>query len=140
MRGAALRVAGVAVLALAGLALAVWFFTAGDDATTRTPDAAVPGVAVNDPRPWGPELERGNLVLQTADDETLFAAARGLARDVAGADLSADLLAAGQAIRVVKVERLTNPPVQAYAHDRTILTRSVDDPRLRQFLEYWLGR
>jgi hypothetical protein len=137
---AAARVAGVTVLALAGLALAVWFFTAGDDATTRAPDAEVPGVASADPRPWTSELRQGNLVLQTSDDPALFATARGLARDIAGADLSSDLLTAGQAIRVVRVENLTSPPVVAYAHDRTITAKTADDPRLRQFLEYWLGR
>ncbi len=139
MRGAA-RAGGVAILALAALALALWFVTAGDDATTRTPDAVVPGRAATDPRPWAPELRRGNLVLQTADDPTLFAAARGLARDVAGAELSSDLLAAGQAIRVVRVEKLSDPPVVAYAHDRSITARTTVDPRLREFLEYWLGR
>lgn len=139
MRGAA-RIGGVAILALAGLALALWFLTAGDDATTRAPDAAVPGHAATDPRPWGPELQRGNLVLQTADDPALFASARGLARDVAGAELSSDLLASGQAIRVVRAERLTSPPVVAYAHGREITARSADDPKVRAFLEYWLGR
>jgi hypothetical protein len=138
MRGAA-RVAGVALLALAGLALAVWFFTAGDDATTRAPDAEVPGSAATDPRPWGPELQQGNLVVET-DDPATAAAARTLARDVAGADLSSDLLATGQAIRVVHVEGPSLSPVVAYAHDRAITARSADDPRLREFLEYWLGR
>jgi hypothetical protein len=142
VRGAAVaRVTGVAVVALAGLALAVWFFAAGDDATTRVPEAAVPGAAVAaDPRPWAGELRAGNLVVETGDDEALFAAARGLARDVAGAELSSDLLAAGQAIRVVRVEGPTRAPVRAYAHGRVLGVRAVEDPRLREFLEYWLGR
>jgi hypothetical protein len=139
VRGAA-RVAGVALLALAGLALAVWFFTAGDDATTKAPDAAVPGATAADPRPWSAELQQGNLLVETADDATLFAAARGLAHDVAGSDVTADLLAAGQAIRVVRVEGPTRAPVTAYAHDRAITATTAEDPRLREFLEYWLGR
>jgi hypothetical protein len=139
VRGAA-RVSAVAVLALAGLTLAVWFFTAGDDATTRAPDAEVPGVAATDPRPWEGELRRGNLVLQTSDDPSLFATARGVARDVAGAELSSDLLAAGQAIRVVRVEGPSSSPLVAYAHGRQLIARTADDPRLRGFLEYWLGR
>jgi hypothetical protein len=139
VRGAA-RAGAVAVLALAGLALAVWFFTAGDDATTKAPDAEVPGVAATDPRPWEGELRQGNLVLQTSDDPSLFASARGLARDVAGAELSSDLLAAGQAIRVVRVEGPSSSPVVAYAHDRAITAKTTGDPRLRGFLEYWLGR
>jgi hypothetical protein len=130
----------VALLALAGLALAVWFFTAADDATTRAPDAAVPGTVSADPRPWAGELRAGNLVVETGDDAALFAAAQGLAREVAGADLSADLLAAGQAIRVVRVEGPARAPVVAYAHGRAVTARSVDDPRVREFLEYWLGR
>jgi hypothetical protein len=135
----AARVGGVALLALAGLALAVWFFTAGDDATTRAPDAEVPGAAAADPRPWAGELRAGNLVVETGD-KTTQNAARALAREIAGAELNADLLAAGQAIRVVRVEGPTRAPIVAYAHDRAITARSVDDPRVREFLEYWLGR
>lgn len=139
MTGAAARVAGVTALALLGLALAVWFFTAGDDATTKAPDAVVPGQAATDPRPWARELTAGNLLVETGDATTRDAA-RALARDVAGADLSADLLAAGQAIRVVRVEGPARAPVVAYAHGRAITATSAGDPRLREFLEYWLGR
>jgi hypothetical protein len=135
-----LRAAAVVVVALAGLALALWFFTAQDDATTRAPDAVVPGTAAADPRPWSADLRQGNLLVETATRADQSAVQR-LAADVAGSPpVTADLLAAGQAIRVVRVEGPLDAPVIAYAHDRALAVDSSDDPRLEQFLTYWLGR
>jgi hypothetical protein len=120
-----------------GLAVALWFFTANDDATTSAPAALAPGTPATDPPAWASELRDGNLLLM-AGDATQAGAARALARDVAGADWSPPLRQAGQAIRVV---RAGDPgTVTAYAHDRTLTTARADDPALRGFLEYWLGR
>jgi hypothetical protein len=133
------------VLAVGGLALAVWFFTANDDATTGAPATALaPGVAAaQDPRAFAGELARGNLVL-SIDDTAGFPAARRLARTVTGGtEDSAALLAAGQSIRVVAPEGGQGGQggkIIAYAHGRTITAPSLDDPGLRAFLEYWLGR
>ncbi|HWI72959.1 MAG TPA: hypothetical protein VNT55_13480, partial [Baekduia sp.] len=131
----------VVVLALGGLALALWFFTANDDATTNAPPALAPGTPATDPRPWAPELREGNLVVEVSDPSQA-AAVRALAREITGADDPAALLAAGQAIRVVEPE---NPPggapdIMAYAHDRALTADRAGDPALRTFLEYWLGR
>lgn len=135
-----LRGGAVAVLVLAGLALALWFFTAQDDATTRAPDAAVPGTAAADPPQWAQELRGGNLVISVTD-ATTAADARALARDVAGTPSdSADLRAAGQSIRVARVLGPLDATVVAYAHDRAIAVDAVGDPQLKSFLEYWLGR
>jgi hypothetical protein len=100
----------------------------------------VPGVAAaRDPRAFASELAQGNLVL-SLDDTAGFPAAKRLARAVTGTDESAALYAAGQAIRIVAPDGAQTPPVVAYAHDRTITAPSLDDPGLRAFLEYWLGR
>jgi hypothetical protein len=110
--------------------------------------------SARDSRAYAADLRRGNLVLTVADGRQL-AAARRLAREVAGADDNAALRAAGQAIRVVAlgacgeagcssadVRDASGRPVRvaAEAHGRTIAVPSVDDPALRAFLEYWLGR
>jgi hypothetical protein len=135
-----LRGAAVVVLALAGLALALWFFTAQDDATTHAPDAAVPGTVAADPSQWADELRTGNLVI-AATDATIAADARTLARDVAGTPSdSAALRAAGQSIRVARVLGPLDATVVAYAHDRAIAVDAVGDPQLRAILQYWLGR
>ena len=100
----------------------------------------MPGVAAaRDPRAFAPELAQGNLVLSLGDTAG-FPAAKRLARDVTGTGESAALYAAGQGIRVVAPEGPQPSPVVAYAHDRTITAPSLDDPGLRAFLEYWLGR
>jgi hypothetical protein len=121
------------------LALALWFFTANDDATTSAPVASVPGVAAQDPRPWGPELAQGNLLL-SIDDPAGFPAAKRLTEAVSGAEDSPALRGAGQSIRIVAPEGGQKTAVVAYAHDRTITAPSLEDPGLRAFLEYWLGR
>jgi hypothetical protein len=96
-------------------------------------------VAARDPRPWGPELAQGNLLLSIGDTAA-FPAARRLTRAVAGAEDSPALRATGQSIRVVAPEGGQASAVVAYAHDRVITAPSLGDPGLRAFLEYWLGR
>jgi hypothetical protein len=125
-----------------GLAIALWFFTANDDATTSAPAALAPGTAATDPGAWAPELREGNLLL-VVSDTAQSPAARALARDVAGADWSPQLRAAGQAIRVAELPTGATGDavgIRAYAHDRTLTADRADDPALRGFLEYWLGR
>jgi hypothetical protein len=127
------------VLALGGLALALWFFTANDDATTSAPIGSAPGVPAQDPRPFASELRGGNLVV-SIDDAARLSTARRLAREVTGAEDSPALRAAGQSIRIVAPVGGHASAAVAYAHDRTIAAPSLDDPALRGFLEYWLGR
>jgi hypothetical protein len=126
------------------VALALWFFTASDDATTSGPPAAVPGVAAKAPPPHAGDVRRGNVVIVLGDpaDEPR---AQTLAHEITGAP-SEDLRAAGQAV-IVEVQqddpRLRaggHPAVLAYARDRSFTTSSVADPNLRAFVEYWLGR
>ena len=143
------------MLALGGLALALWFFTANDDATTSAPAAIAPGTRAADPVAWAPELREGNLLVAVADPGQVDAVRR-LAREVAGTDWSPQLRQAGQAIRVLDLERCVREgcdlgerpagasgepaDIMAYAHDRALTTDRASDPRLRAFLEYWLGR
>jgi hypothetical protein len=145
----------VVVLALGGLALALWFFTANDDATTSAPAAIAPGTRSADPVAWAPELREGNVLVAVGDPGQV-AAVRRLAREVAGTDWSPQLRQTGQAIRVLDLERCVrdmcdlgrlpagasgNPvDIMAYAHDRALTADRADDPELRTFLEYWLGR
>lgn len=143
------------MLALGGLALALWFFTANDDATTSAPVGALPGVAWSRPTPHAAEVARGNVVL-SVERGADAAAARALAADVAGPDTPA-LRAAGQAVIVEAPapaalgtsaaecadqagRPIACPEVLAYARGRIYTGTEVADPRLRAFLEYWLGR
>jgi hypothetical protein len=144
------------LLALAGVALALWFFTARDDATTSGPPVAVPGVAATVPPQYAGDVRRGNVVLQVrgGDDD----AVRDLATEIAGPQDPA-LRAAGQAV-VVDAARTgvagpeitctdqagattpcgTGVDLVAWARGRRFAASSVGDPALRAFVEYWLGR
>lgn len=140
------------MLALGGLALALWFFTANDDATTSAPVAAQPGVAYDGRAPLAGDLRRGNVVLEV-DDTREEEAARVLAQEIGDAD-DAGLRAAGQAVVLIPPDgdlrsgagesliQVTGgaPRVIAYAQGRRLAVRSAGDPRLRAFLQYWLGR
>lgn len=124
---------GVVVLAAVGVALALSFFNARDDATIGRGDG--PGVA----RAAGddPEVKPGNVVLLFSDER--------LTRDVdelavrTGGEQTAALVAAGQA---VIVRRQTGVPVavRALTSRRMLDADGPDDPQLRAFIEYWLGR
>jgi hypothetical protein len=136
------------VLALGGLGLALWFFTANDDATTSAPAAIAPGTRAADPVAWAPELREGNLLVAVADPRQVDAV-RALAREVAGTDWSPQLRQTGQAIRVLDLARCVREgcdlgewpvDITAYAHDRALTADRASDPALRAFLEYWLGR
>jgi hypothetical protein len=143
------------VLAVGGLSLALWFFTANDDATTSGPIGTVPGIAWNRPTPHAADVARGNVVLRVGSTDDTDAA-MALARDLAGPDTPA-LRAAGQAVIVDAPRRdargkpavscagggrvpITCPTVVAFAAGRIFTATEVGDPALRAFLDYWLGR
>jgi hypothetical protein len=154
-------------VALAGVALALWFFTANDGATTSGPAAVAPGQRQSDPARYAPALRAGNVVLEVLDARQRTGA-RALARSVAGPDDPA-LRAAGQAVildpptpdppatgtatgtgttlgtaqpdcATVGGAPADCPAIIAHAHGRALAVTSAEDPRLRGFLEYWLGR
>jgi hypothetical protein len=150
------------LLALAGVALALWFFTANDDATTSAPAAAVPGITSSRPAPDAADVRRGNVVVAVERGEDA-AEVRRLAADVAGGPATPALRAAGQAVIVIAPKspppgtggtgsadvtcddratgkRIACPTIGAYAQGRAFTTTSAADPALRAFVEYWLGR
>jgi hypothetical protein len=96
--------------------------------------AAVGGRPLTTATPYAADLRLGNVVLEAPATER--AAADALAGDVAGPPDPA-LRAAGQAV-LVRPGR--GPEVVAVARDRTLRVASAGDPRLRAFVEYWLGR
>jgi hypothetical protein len=123
----------VVVAAVVGIAALVAAFAARDDATVAPP--AGPGVA----RPAGatPRVSRGNVALLYSD-ERLTRRLRRLAIDIAGpADPS--LVAAGQAV-IVRRQPNIAVPVIAVSATRRLDASGPDDPALRGFVEYWLGR
>ena len=125
-------VAAAAVLTVAAVLGVLAFFNSRDDATIGE-DQNAPGRT--DARFATDRLRRGNVVLyysRAADRAPLEA----LARDVAGPSDPA-LVEAGQA---VIVERGDDPGVVAAAYRRALTVDSPDDPALREFVQYWLGR
>jgi hypothetical protein len=138
--------------------VAVWFFTANDGATTSGPPVAAPGVAGTVPPQYAGEVRRGNVVLEVRSGDV--DAVRAFAAKVAGPEDPA-LRAAGQAVIVVVEDPglgiaepeitctdqagATTPcgplaDVVAWAQGRRLEASSPDDPALRAFVEYWLGR
>lgn len=125
--------AGVLVVAALGAFAVVMLLDARDDATLQ--GTSGPGTA----RVAGarPVVARGNVVLLYSD-ERLTAALRDLAR-ATGGPATGELEAAGQAVLVVRQPGLRVPVVGLTAHRRLDAT-GPDDPRLRAFVEHWLGR
>jgi hypothetical protein len=133
MRRRAIQALVVVVAAAIGIALLVIVFAARDDATVAPP--AGPGVAR--PAAATPRVSRGNVALLYSD-ERLTRRLRRLAIDIAGpADPS--LVAAGQAVIVRRQPNIT-VPVIAVSATRRLNASGPDDPALRGFVEYWLGR
>jgi hypothetical protein len=143
------------LLAVGGLALALWFFTARDDATTSGPPVQAPGEAYRGPAPHAADLRRGNVVLDVRVSDAIDTAAV-LSRDL-GDPRDADLRAAGQAVLLAGLAEPSArargqggralvrcdapcPQIVAYARGRRLTVDSSADPRLRAFVEYWLGR
>jgi len=132
MRRAAVALA-VVVVAVTGAIGVMLILNARDDATVSP--SAGPGVK----RAVGarPVVARGNVVLLYSD-ERLTSALRSLADDTGG-PATPELRAAGQAVLVVRQPGL-RVPVVGLATDRRFDARGPDDPGLRAFVEYWLGR
>jgi len=91
------------------------------------------------PRPAGarPRVAPGNVVLLYSD-ERLTRSLRALAADIGGPP-DAALAAAGQAV-LVRHQVNLRVPVVAVTATRRLDAAGPEDPRLRAFAEYWLGR
>jgi hypothetical protein len=123
----------IVVLAVAGAVAVMLALNARDDATVHR--SGGPGVK----RVAGarPAVARGNVVLLYSD-ERLTATLRDLALDTGG-PATAEVRAAGQAVLVSRQPGL-RVPVVGLTTDRRLDASGPDDPRLRAFVEYWLGR
>lgn len=132
MRRAAVGV-GVLVLALAGVIALIAILDARDDSTVG--GSAGPGVARADGA--RPVVAPGNVVMLHSD-ERLTAALRELALD-SGGPATAALVRAGQAV-VVRRQAGLRVPVVALTAERRLDAQGPADPRLRAFVDHWLGR
>jgi hypothetical protein len=123
----------VLLVAAAGAVAVMLVLNARDDATV--PRTAGPGIErVQGARPV---VAAGNVVLLYSD-ERLTRALRELALDTGG-PATPELAAAGQAVLLVRQPGL-RVPVVAVTTDRRLDARGPNDPGLRAFVEYWLGR
>ncbi len=128
MRRALLIVATVVVV-LGGLLALMAFFSGRDEATI----GSAPGVAA--PAETADVLARGNVVVDFRDPAQATKV-RALAQDL-GASADPALVEAGAAVVVREADV---DGVVARAYKRRLEARSADDPALRAFVEYWLGR
>jgi hypothetical protein len=125
-------VAGVLV-AVAGVIAALAYFNAHDDATV----SGTRGPGVTRAAGARPVVAPGNVVLLFSDERET-SALRALATDTGGPATPA-VQAAGQAV-IVRRQTGVRAPVVALTSDRRYDARGPDDPALRGFVEYWLGR
>ena len=135
MRRSVVAVLTVAV-ALAGTVGLIAFFQSRDDANMSSGATAAPGQAA--PEENDPRLASGNVILtyRRAEDGAVL---RALAEETAGPPDPA-LEEAGAAVIVLRRPNQSAGPVVAHAVGRRLVTQAADDPQLRQFIEYWLGR
>ncbi len=135
MAGKAIGVLATVILTILLVAAAAAFFVSRDDATVPQTSQRGPGVA----RPAGaePKVRPGNVVLLHSD-ERLTSQLRELAERSAGPPDEA-LQAAGQAVLVQQRANL-DVAVTAVTSTRMLEAGGPDDPALRAFIEYWLGR
>ncbi len=121
------------LLAAAGVAAALSYFNARDDATVNR--SAGPGK----PRAAGarPVVAAGNVVLLFSDERETTAL-RALATDIGGPATPA-LQKVGQAV-IVRRQTGVKSPVVAVTKNRRFDAAGTEDPALRGFVEYWLGR
>ena len=128
-RGVLIAVA--AVLTVAAILGVLTFFSARDDSTIGGDEGNAPGEPA--PDVTSPQLERGNVVLffsTPADRDVL----RALAEEF-GPESLADQ---GQAVLVRRDPGRQG--IEAVAYKRRLQVAAPDDPELRRFIEYWLGR
>ena len=124
-------VAAVAVLTVAAVLGVLAFFNSRDESTISESGGAAPGKA--DPEATRDELKRGNVVLHF-DNAADAPALRRLAREFGPASLAGE----GQAVLVRRTPG--TPGVAAEAYKRRLEAPRPDDPDLREFIDYWLGR
>ena len=131
MRRAGL-VALTAIIVVAGLFAFAAFFGARDDAGLS--DTSGPGEAA--PDQTSRTLRQGNVIL-TFSDPADRAPLRELAAEVGGPPDPA-LVHAGQSVLVQRDPAATG--IEALAFRRRLRATGPDDPQLRAFIEYFLGR
>ena len=125
------------LVALAGAVALIGFLqardesTLGEDGTDRAP--GVEAREENDPR-----LAAGNVILTYRREED-GAVLRALAEDVAGPP-DAALEEVGQAVIVARRPNQSAGAVVAHALGRRLVVDRPDDPEVRRFTEFWLGR
>jgi hypothetical protein len=114
-----------------------------DSAPVRHGAPPGPGQAVRGGAPPGLSpalrraLARGDVVF-TYGSPAPPAGLRALADDVQGGPTDLALAAAGQAVLLAR--RPTTTGIVALAWGRRLQARSLTDPALRAFAEFWLGR
>lgn len=130
------------VVALAGTLALIAFFQSRDDAGIGSEgDSAAaaqdtPGVAA--PDETDERLAAGNVILtyrRKADGAKL----RALAEDIAGPP-DKTLEEVGQAIIVLARPNQSAGQVVGHALNRRLVVETADDPQVRSFIEYFLGR
>ncbi|HEX2086635.1 MAG TPA: hypothetical protein VHF89_13210 [Solirubrobacteraceae bacterium] len=127
-------IGAAALLTVAAVFGVLAFFNARDDSTIGD-DAAAPGTAA--PSLTERTLAQGNVEI-VFSDPAHREALEALASDVAGPKpQDPALVHAGNA---VIVSRGDAPEIVATAYQRELRVASPDDPALREFVEYWLGR
>ncbi len=137
MAGRALYVLATIVLTVLLVVAAAAFFVSRDEPTVPRTAQSGPGkerAAGAQPRV---RVRPGNVVLLHSD-ERLTSQLRELAEGTAGPP-DAALEAAGQAVLVQQRPNL-DVPVTAVTATRILEATGPDDPALRSFIEYWLGR
>jgi hypothetical protein len=129
------------VIALAGTVALITFFQSRDESQIGAEGGgaqAAPGVAA--PEENDPRLEAGNVILtyRRAEDGAVL---RALAEEFSGPPEEARALEeAGQSVVVLRRPNQTAGPVVGHALGRRLVTEAADDPQVRAFTEYWLGR
>jgi hypothetical protein len=123
------------VVALAGAVGLIAFFQSRDEGSLDHEQTNAPGVVAAELD--SDELAAGNVVL-TYRESGQRAALKALAEDVAGPTDPA-LAEAGQSV-IVHARPSGGGGVIAEAYKRRLEVASADDPQLRPFIEYWLGR
>jgi hypothetical protein len=125
------------VLALGGAIGLIAFFQSRDKATVGAEGGkAAPGVKA--PEENDPRLQAGNVILtyKRAEDGAVLNA---LAEDIAGPADDA-VTEAGLAVIVLRRPNQSAGEVVGHAKGRRLVVDQPDDPQVRDFVEYYLGR